>query len=120
MLRRYAPMRQSRGTVIPPEVREAVYRRDQGRCVPALVGIVHTCSPGRELDHIRSSGALGKKSPSTLDNLITTCPAGHRVKTDNGKVGRPLLLAYIEAHPVPEDCGHVDPVFGCCDERVSA
>lgn len=71
-LRRYAPMKPSRGTVIPESLRRQVYERDQGRCIPQLVGILHTCRSDREIDHVRASGALGKKSPTTLDNLILT------------------------------------------------
>ena len=98
MLRRYAPLRESRGTVIPTSVRRVVHARDRGQCVVALVGVAHECLPGRELDHVRSSGALGRKSPSTPENLVTTCPVGHRIKTENGRTVRPLLLAYLDQH----------------------
>lgn len=116
-LRRYAPMRKSRGTQIPDDMRKAVFERDGYRCIPRLVGIVHTCSPGRELDHVRASGALGKKSPTVMSNLVTTCPAGHRAKTDNGRRARPLLLDYLSRFEIPEH-PHVEYVTGCaeCDE----
>jgi 5-methylcytosine-specific restriction endonuclease McrA len=91
-------MKQSRGTVIPPSIRRIVLARDGWKCVVRLVGVTHECLPGLELDHVRSSGALGRKSRTTVDNLVTTCPEGHRIKTENGRAVRPLLVAWIEQH----------------------
>lgn len=41
MLRRYAPMRQSRGTVIPDALRKQVLERDGYECVAAQLGMPH-------------------------------------------------------------------------------
>lgn len=114
-LRRYAPMRKSRGTVIPDALRKQVLERDGYECVAAQLGMPHVCSPGLELDHVRASGALGRKSRTTLDNLVALCPSGHRYKTVNGRAARPLLIAYIESHPVEHP--HVEIQHGCpeCD-----
>ncbi|MBA3584412.1 MAG: HNH endonuclease [Gemmatimonadetes bacterium] len=95
-LRRYTPLRQSRGTVIPEDVRRELRERDQGRCVGPLVGMPGECSGSLDADHVRASGALGKKSPTTLDNLVLLCRfTHHRAKTEAGRVWRPKLLAYL-------------------------
>jgi 5-methylcytosine-specific restriction endonuclease McrA len=94
-LRRYAPMKASRGTVIPPLVRAEVYARDQG-CVGAKLGWpAHEYGLGLELDHVRASHAVGMKSASTSANLIVLCGSCHRWKTEHGREARPLLLAYL-------------------------
>lgn len=95
-LRRYAPMKQSRGTVIPPRIRIEVLERDQG-CVAYRAGLTAgVCGGSLELDHVRGSGAIGMKSRTTADNLVTLCGTHHRVKTENGRLVRPLLLDYLE------------------------
>lgn len=113
MLRRYAPMKPSRGTVIQPDLRRQVLARDGYKCVLRQLGIEHPCmgDSGLELDHVRASGALGKKSPTTADNLVALCPEAHRTKTNNGRAIRPLLLDWIARRS--GDCGHVEPSFGC-------
>jgi len=102
-LRRYAPMKQSRGTVIPAELRIAVHRRDAG-CVGERAGFpVAEHFGGLELDHVRASHGIGMKSETTRDNLVSLCGSCHRWKTENGREARPLLLAYlskVEAHRV--------------------
>lgn len=95
-MRRYAPLAKSRGTVIPPEVRIRVYQRDQG-CVGPRVGMPGDCAGALSLDHVRASGALGKKSATEASNLVTLCNVGHhRMKTLEGRKWRPALLAYLE------------------------
>lgn len=94
-LRRYAPMKPSRGTVIPPRIRVAVYERDQG-CVAARAGITAgSCAGNIELDHVRGSGGMGMKSRSTSDNLVMLCGTHHLLKTEHGRLIRPLLLDYL-------------------------
>jgi 5-methylcytosine-specific restriction endonuclease McrA len=94
MLRRYVPMKQSRGTVIPADVRRAVLARDR-TCVGQKVGMIHDCFGGLELDHVRASGAIGKKSESTSANLVALCATAHRVKTLEGRRWRPVFLDYL-------------------------
>ena len=99
MLRRYPPQnrRRARLTLDPvhPSVRAYVRARDRG-CAFARLGIPHDCVGRLELDHVRASGALGLRSPSTPDNLVLLCPVAHRAKTLNGRRWRPVLLAWIE------------------------
>jgi len=80
---------------IPAEVRAYVRDRDGG-CVFARLAIPHACFGQLELDHVRSSGGLGLRSPSTPDNLVVLCPTAHFVKTLNGRRWRPVLLEWIE------------------------
>lgn len=94
-LRRYAPMKPSRGTVIPGEVRVAVLTRDDG-CVGAKLGWPGPHTSALELDHVRASGGLGMKSRSTEDNLVALCGECHRLKTREGRARRPELLRYLE------------------------
>ena len=89
-------MKPSAGTRIPASVRAEVYARDQG-CVGPRVGMAGECAGHVDLDHVRSSGALGKKSRSTADNLVSLCnETHHRLKTNEGRKWRPALLDYIE------------------------
>ena len=93
-LRRYAPMKPSRGTVIPPHVRLAVLQRDQG-CV-GFGRLPGDCGGGIELDHVRASHGMGMKSDTTADNLVSLCGQHHRYKTEHGREARPLLVEYLE------------------------
>lgn len=95
-LRRYAPLKPSRGVVIPAEVRLEVLLRDKG-CVGFRVGFPTTCAGPLELDHVRASHGIGLKSASTPDNLASLCGECHRWKTSHGREARPLLLTYLEA-----------------------
>jgi hypothetical protein len=99
-LRRYAPMKSSRGTVIPRDVRQAVRLRD-GSCVCARAGfpieVVKACSGDIQEDHVRASHGTGMKSRSTVDNLVLLSASSHRWKTEHGREARPLLLAYLRA-----------------------
>src|SRR5882757_7718429 len=93
-MRRYSPMKPSRGTVIPAEVRLAVLYRDAG-CIGFRL-LEGECAGPIELDHVRASGGMGMKSPSTVDNLVALCGSHHRLKTEHGRQIRPVLLAYLE------------------------
>lgn len=92
-LRRYASMKPSRGTVIPPSVRIVVMARDRS-CVGPKVGMPGDCFGQLELDHIRVA-SFGGKSPSVPQNLAALCSVHHRVKTLAGREWRPKLLDYI-------------------------
>lgn len=117
-LRRYAPISPSRGTVIPADVRIAVRVRDR-YCVCDRAGfpaeVQERCRQNYtepEIDHVRASGGIGMKSDTKLDNLVLLGAWCHRWKTSNGRIARPLLLAYLERVTDPHDT-HVDPVAGC-------
>jgi hypothetical protein len=47
-----------------------------------------------ELDHVHHSG-FGRRGPSTVWNLVSLCSTHHRWKTDNGRVARIVLDAYL-------------------------
>lgn len=94
-LRRYAPLKPSRGTVIPPRLRIEVLTADGG-CVGRIIGMPGECFGALELDHVRASGGIGMKSRTTLDNLASLCSTHHREKTNNGRKWRPVLIAYLE------------------------
>ena len=95
MLRRYAPMKPSRGTVIPAAVRQAVYNRDGG-CLGPRVEMPGDCFGQLELDHIRASHGMGMKSASDdPSNLALLCSTHHKYRTEHGREWRPRLLAYI-------------------------
>lgn len=96
MLRRRAPMKPSRGTEIPAALRLAVHLRDNG-CVGQRLGWDGPHTSRLELDHVRSSGGLGMKSPTTENNLVALCANCHFFKTNNGRIARPELVAYLEA-----------------------
>lgn len=94
-LRRYTPLKSSRGTVIPAALRAYIYARDNG-CVMRHVMAGHHCSGGIEIDHVRASGGMGMKSPTEAWNLVSLCGTGHLYKTDHGREVRPLLLDYLD------------------------
>jgi hypothetical protein len=54
------------------------------------------CDGPFDVDHVRASGGLGMKSPTHRSNMVVLCRWHHRLKTDYGKVWRPLLIAYLE------------------------
>lgn len=97
MIRRGVPLRPSAGTRIPDAVRRQVILRDDG-CVGPRASLPGSCVSGVEVDHVRASGGIGMKSPSTADNLVSLCYSHHRYKTENGKNARPRLLDYLEQY----------------------
>jgi hypothetical protein len=92
-VRRYTPLKSSRGTVIPPEMKLFVFRRDVG-CVGFGV-LPEFCLGGLEPDHVRASHAIGMKSTTCPCNLVALCSKHHRYKTEHGKEVRPILLDYL-------------------------
>ena len=100
-LRRYSPLKPSRGTVIPTSLRQQVRFLDLvggyqwAGCAGPRIGMPGDCFGGIELDHVRA-GSFGKKSATERGNLVSLCSTHHREKTLNGRKWRPLLLAYIE------------------------
>lgn len=93
-LRRYQPLKPSRGTVIPPKLRIEVFEADRG-CVGPRVGMPGECFGALEIDHVRASGGIGMKSETSLHNLVALCSTHHREKTNNGKTWRPKLIEQI-------------------------
>jgi hypothetical protein len=114
MLRRYAPIAASVGTGWPTPVRMAAYARDQG-CLGPRVGMPGPCAGQVELDHIRASGAVGKKSRSTLDNAASLCGTHHRLKTNAGRTWRTPLIDWVDLRSDPH-AAHVDPCGPTCRE----
>lgn len=110
-MRRYAPLKPSQGTVWPREVVEAAHRL-HGGCLGPIVGMPEPCYGALEPDHIRASGAIGKKSRSTLDNLAPLCGVHHRRKTREGKTWRPRLIEAVD-RALENGCPHVEPEWGC-------
>jgi hypothetical protein len=94
VIRRYSPMKPSAGTRIPDQERRRVEERDR-LCAGYVVGMPGPCAGQLELDHVRASGGLGLKSRSTADNLVRLCGAHHRLRTENGRKWRPILLDYL-------------------------
>ena len=86
-MRRYVPIKGSRGTVIPPMLRLEVFARDDG-CVGRLVGFPEPCGSPLEIDHVRASHGVGMKSRTEADNLVALCGSCHRWKTEHGREAR--------------------------------
>lgn len=131
MLRRYAPMKASIGTTWPSEVRVHVASHQPG-CLGPVARMPEPCGGSVELDHIRASGAIGRKSKSIAVNAARLCGIHHRRKTEAGKTWRPVLIALVgllhgecvacQAEnlaeygvPLEAEHVHVDPVYGCRD-----
>lgn len=96
-MRRYAPVKPSHGTVIPPDLRIRVLARD-ARNTGGCVGFGRfpvTCGGPLGLDHVRASHGMGMKSETTEANLVSLCGSCHRWKTGFGREARPLLLDYL-------------------------
>lgn len=89
-------MKPSRGTTIPADIRLTVHLRDNG-CVGQRLGWAGPHTSRLELDHVRASGGMGMKSPTTPGNLVALCAECHRAKTENGRALRPELIRYLEA-----------------------
>ena len=74
-------------------------RLRDGGCVAYRAGMrypVPVCNGPLDVDHVRASGGLGLKSPTHRTNMVVLCRWHDRLKTEYGKVWRPLLLAYLE------------------------
>lgn len=109
-------MKPSKGTQIPPQLRILVLERDR-ICVGAQVGMPGDCYGALELDHVRASHGIGMKSRTEPDNLVALCSTHHRVKTENGRTWRPVLLEYLARVDDPH-AGHVDPCGLDCRAAV--
>jgi len=94
-MRRYAPMKASRGTVIPTAMRIEVLVRDAG-CMGYRLSWPGDCAGALSLDHVRASHGIGMKSETSPRNLVSLCANHHRYKTEHGRDTRPQLLRYLE------------------------
>jgi hypothetical protein len=56
------------------------------------------CFGGLELDHVRASHGIGMKSETTVQNLVQLCASHHRIKTNDGRTWRPILVSYLEVN----------------------
>lgn len=87
-------MKPSTGTQWPREVLTRLRERDR-LCVGYVIGMPGDCYGALEPDHVRASGAIGMKSPSTFENGAMLCSTHHRLKTERGREWRPRIIAYI-------------------------
>ena len=94
-IRRYTRLVAARGW--DPDERRvwtAVSARDR-TCVGPRAGLPGPCFGQAEHDHVRASRTLGRKSRTTLDNVVLLCALHHRWKTEHGRQARPLLISYL-------------------------
>ena len=83
-----------------------------GGCVMAHLDRTHQCHDAFgnqirpdgvfEIDHV-DNGGIGKRGASERWNLVRLCPFGHRVKTENARLWRPELRAYLDRVQPRED-----------------
>ena len=97
-----APKRKTvkRDTAAEAAEKAYVRKRDRG-CVGWRFGReglapMRTCEGPLQVDHVRASGALSKKSVTHRSNMVLLCAWHHKLKTEYGRVWRPLLLAYLD------------------------
>lgn len=60
---------------VPPDVREAVLRRDRGCVAVGAFGI--DCGGPHDPHHVETKGMGGKRAPDTEADLITLCRRHH-------------------------------------------
>lgn len=115
-LRRRTPLKPSRGTEWPRDVRAQAYAL-MPRCIGPLVGMPEPCFGGLELDHIHGRGALGMKGDGVLSNAARLCVVHHDEKGLHGSTWRPRLVEFVGQLMAAAGLGgheaHVDPVNGC-------
>lgn len=79
---------------VTPELRIAVFTRDQG-CVAPRLGATDDCRSPLTLDHIQSGyGRMGKRAPSDPAHLVSVCWHHHLDGWSTSH--RPELRAYLE------------------------
>lgn len=112
---------------VSAELREFILTRDQ-RCFLAKLYDDHVCHDvwGTEhassdlerltLEHVKDESMMGKRAPSDPSHLIALC--GYANFMVPSKAERTAMRGYLRV--VSNDCGHVDPIFGCyvCDQRA--
>lgn len=85
---------QPRNDPVTQDVYDDVMRRDGGRCVGPRAGLPGGCGGRLELDHILNGG-LGRRGPSSRENLCALCRDHHRWKTEHANDVRPRLVAWV-------------------------
>jgi hypothetical protein len=98
-LRRNTPMRRSRGTEWPTEVREHVREHQGWGCIGPRAGMPGECiGPEIQLDHVRAGG-MGMKSRSVAVNGARLCARVHHpMKTEHAEWRGPLLALIARLH----------------------
>ncbi|MEO7837627.1 MAG: HNH endonuclease signature motif containing protein [Acidimicrobiales bacterium] len=91
---RMRPWRRKAEDRVTPAVANYVLARDNG-CVGITLDLEGPCDGRLELDHV-DNGGLGKRGPSTADNLVSLCSAHHFKKTNDARAIRPLLRGYLD------------------------
>jgi hypothetical protein len=61
---------------VTPELREAVFLRDQGCLAPRLGGTAHDCFGRLRIEHVKAEPRMGVRAESVLSRLATLCE-GH-------------------------------------------
>lgn len=79
----------TKASQIPKDVKEAVWKRDNERCVVCGVW----CPPECACCHFIGRGRLGL---GIEENIITLCAEHHR-KLDNGEYGREEIRSYLKS-----------------------
>lgn len=65
-------------------------------CVAGTRPQYGACDGPLQVDHVRASGALSKKSVTHRSNMVLLCAWHHKLKTEYGRIWRPLLVSYLE------------------------
>jgi hypothetical protein len=109
--------RKPRRDAVSPTLALTVFARDGGCLAPRLGGTAHDCWGRLRIEHVKREPRMGKRG-----DLLGTLCEGHTepgmragyvwcTNAENRQRMRDYLLSLPDtAH---EDCGHVDPVFGC-------
>ena len=95
------PQKKRRGHRDPvtPELAADIAAWDR-ECVMSQIDLTHICRDKwgnqirpdgeYEIDHIYTLG-MGRRGPSSPENLVRLCPWGHRTKTENARYWRARL-----------------------------
>jgi hypothetical protein len=68
---------------VSPELRQAVFARDEGCIAPRLGGTSLDCWGRNRIEHVKAQPRMSKRAESQMDRLVTLCQ-GH---TEDGMRG---------------------------------